>query len=120
MYLAVTSQGKELDSLVDSRFGRAPYIVLFNSEDSTIEAHSNSVNLNQAMGAGIQTANFVASHNVEVLITGNCGPKAFRVLNAAGIQVYSCLTGTVREAIDLYNEDKLKKLTQPNVEGHWS
>ena len=42
-------------------------------------------------GAGIQAAQTVIGRGAEALITGFCGPKAFRVLTAAKVQV---LTGT--------------------------
>ncbi len=120
MLIAITSTGKELKSQMDSRFGRTKYIVIYNTDDSTFEAQDNSLNLNATQGAGIQTAQNVVELNAEILITGNCGPKAFLVLDAAKVKVFASSNTTVEEAIQAYLDNKLKELTSPNVEGHWT
>ncbi|MBM4016796.1 MAG: hypothetical protein FJ288_00475 [Planctomycetes bacterium] len=49
----------------------------------------------------------------------NCGPKAFRVLAAAGIKVFLGATGTVGEAVAAFKEGRLAEAAEANVEGHW-
>jgi len=120
MILAITSTGKDLKSGMDQRFGRAKYIIIYNSDDSSFECHDNNLNLNAAQGAGIQTAQNVVDKGANVVITGNLGPKAFRVLNTASIKAFGSKDSTVEEAIKSYNNNKLIELTNPNVEGHWS
>jgi predicted Fe-Mo cluster-binding NifX family protein len=55
----------------------------------------------------------------QAVVTGNVGPKAFRILNAAGIKVYLSAEGTVAEAIRKFKAGELKETTVANVEGHW-
>ena len=59
----------------------------------------NTPNLNATQGAGIQAAESLARLGVETLITGHCGPKAFRVLSAAGIKVFNTDAPTVAGAL---------------------
>ena len=76
-------------------------------------------NVNALKGAGIQAAGMVSDQGAEVLITGFCGPNAFKVLNAAKIKVASDAKGTVRDAINSFIQGKLAFVDQANVEGHW-
>ncbi len=119
MKVAVTSTGKDLESKVDPRFGRAKWFIVIDTETNQHQAINNEQNLNASQGAGIQTAENISRHGVKALITGNCGPKAFRTLNAAGIQIYCEAGGTVAEALEKFKSGVLKQADGANVEGHW-
>ncbi len=119
MRIAVASQGTDLDSKVDSRFGRAPYFVVYDTQTKESEAVTNSQNVNAAQGAGIQAAENVTAMNVDLVIAGNLGPKAFQALKAAGVKVALWTEGSVSEAIELAQSDKLETSDKANVEGHW-
>lgn len=119
MKIAITSQGKELSSEIDLRFGRAKFLLVVDTEIDGFEVHDNSMNLNAAQGAGIQTGQNIANLDVEAVITGNVGPNAFKTLNAADIKIFLAEKQTVQDAIDLFKAGKLKKVDQANVEGHW-
>ena len=119
MKLAVTSQGNTLDSQVDQRFGRAAYVLIVDTETLEFEAFDNNENKNAFKGAGIQAAAMISDKNAEVLLTGFCGPNAFKVLNAAKIKVASDAKGTVRDAVESFTQGKLTFSDQATVEGHW-
>ncbi|MDD2466329.1 MAG: NifB/NifX family molybdenum-iron cluster-binding protein [Desulfobulbus sp.] len=119
MKVAITSKGVLLDSEVDPRFGRAPYIVVVNTESMDFEALDNSSNVNAFKGAGIQAATMVCEKGAEVLMTGYCGPKAFATLQAGGVKVVDDVTGTVRDAVALIKEGKVTYSTAANKEAHW-
>jgi len=121
MKIALTSRGRSLDVLLDTRFGRAPYFVVYDTVSKETEAVENIQNLNAVQGAGIQAATTVAKTGAEAVISGHCGPKAFRVLQAAGIKVYlsgGALTGT--EALRRFEAGDLKPIDTADVEGHWA
>lgn len=121
MKVAVTSQGQTMDSMVDARFGRAQWFILVDTESGEHEAMDNKQNLNAAQGAGIQAGQNVVELGAEAVITGNVGPKAFRVLQTAGIKIYLCgSTTTAAEAVEQLKAGDLKEVDQANVEGHWS
>ncbi len=119
MKVAVTTGGPDWDAPVDSRFGRAKKFAVVDVEPQTLTVHDNSQNLNAAQGAGIQSAQKVVELGVDAVISGHCGPKAFRVLKAAGIRIYTTQAATVKEAVDLFATGKLAEAADADVEGHW-
>ncbi len=119
MKVAISSSGKTLESDLDPRFGRAQYFLIVDTDTSELEVKENTQNLNLPQGAGIQAGKTVAECGVKAVITGNCGPKAFQVLQAAGIKVVTGIKGTVKEAIEKFKQDNLDFAEAPNVEGHW-
>ncbi len=119
MKIAITSKGTDLDSEVDPRFGRAAYIIIVDSETLEFEVIDNKENVNALKGAGIQAARMVSDTKADVLLTGFCGPNAFKAMNAAKIGVANDATGTVRDAVQAYLDGKLPLSDAANVEGHW-
>ncbi len=119
MRLAITSTGKELDSNLDPRFGRTAYFIIADPETMAFEVVENSQNLNLPQGAGIQAGKTIADNRVDVLITGHCGPKAFKVLQNAGVKIMTGARGTVTDAIEQFNKGELESSAEADVEGHW-
>jgi predicted Fe-Mo cluster-binding NifX family protein len=117
MKVAVTSTGTTLDAQVDPRFGRCANFVIVETRDLSFEAITNS-NASAGGGAGIQSAQLIADQNVSIVITGNCGPNAYRTLEAAGIDVVTGASGTVRDAVASFMNGKLVATDKANVESH--
>ena len=119
MKVAVTSKGTDIDSEVDPRFGRAAYILIVDTETFDFEALDNQENVNALKGAGIQAASMVSKKGAEVLLTGFCGPNAFKAMAAAKIGVANDASGTIKDAIQAYLDGKLPLADAANVEGQW-
>lgn len=119
MKIAVTTSGNDLDGNLDARFGRAPHFLIIDLEPNSFDIIDNAQNLNASQGAGIQAATTVVNAGVQVLITGHCGPKAFRVLKEAGVRIFNAEAKTAREAMELYTRGQLIEATSADVEGHW-
>ena len=117
MKVAVSAQGNDMNALVDPRLGRAQRFLLVDPESVEFEVLDNP-NIGAPGGAGIQTAQLLASKGVQAVITGNCGPKAFTTLHAAGIQVYIGASGTIQQTLEQYKQGHLQLANQPNVGGH--
>lgn len=109
-----------MESKVDPRFGRAGWFLVVDTNTGAFKAVSNEQNINANQGAGIQAAEQVSRQEVSALITGNCGPKAFRTLKAAGIKVYYGVDGTVAEILEQFHKGTLSEASDANVESHWS
>ncbi len=119
MKIIVTACGSEANAKIDERFGRAAYFMLYDQETQTWKSFNNKQNLDTAKGAGIQAAQNVQELDADILITGNVGPKAFRVLEAAGIQIFSARNTTVEKALQDYLGKNLLQLKSASREGHW-
>ncbi len=120
MKIAITTQGKDLDSQLDPRFGRAKSLLVVDTETNQFQAYDNTVNLNASSGAGIQTAQNIANHDVEAVITSNIGPNAVKTLNAASVLVYLAdQSQSAKQALQDFKSGDLEQISESNVEGHW-
>lgn len=117
MKICITSEGGNLDSKVDPRFGRCQYFIIADTDTLAFEAIGNP-NIESMGGAGIQSAQLVASKKVKAVVTGNVGPNAFQTLQAAGIEVCTGASGTVKEAVDKYKKGEFKTVSGPSVGSH--
>ncbi|MCX5814803.1 MAG: DUF134 domain-containing protein [Proteobacteria bacterium] len=119
MKVAITSVDGTLDGIVDERFGRSKKLIIYDSETKNHEVIDNEKNMNSPQGAGIQSAQNVVNSGAGTVISGHLGPNAFRVLQTAGVDVYTASSMTAAQAIQAYEQGKLAKMTGPDVSGHW-
>lgn len=119
MKIAISAQGPDLESLVDPRFGRAEYFILYDTEEEKHEVVDNRQNAASGQGAGVVTAQTVIKLEPDLIISGNLGPKAFQVLSSAGVKSALWSGGSVSEAIELAKNNQLKFADGANVAGHW-
>jgi predicted Fe-Mo cluster-binding NifX family protein len=96
--IAITAQENSPDGALDRRFGRAPFIFVGDSDSDMLQPHPNEAHL-QPGGAGIAAAQWLVDQGVEVLVTGEVGPKAAQVLQAAGVRVHRATADTVADAL---------------------
>jgi predicted Fe-Mo cluster-binding NifX family protein len=119
MKIACTASGDTLEAPFDNRFGRAEKFIIYDTESNTYTVLDNSQNLQAAQGAGVQSAQHVVASGATAIITGHLGPKAARVIFAAGIDAYHADAQTVGEALAMFKSKALKPLRDADVEGHW-
>ncbi|MFP7755900.1 NifB/NifX family molybdenum-iron cluster-binding protein [Thermodesulfobacteriota bacterium B35] len=99
MKLCITASGPDLDSTTDTSFGRAPWLLIVDTDSMAVGAVENA-SAAARQGAGIAAAQLIADHGAEALLTGRVGPKARAALDAAGIRIYEGLAReTVRDAL---------------------
>lgn len=119
MKICVTSSWKSLDDRIDARFGRCQYYIIVDTENSHFEAIQNPA-LCAGGAAGIQAAQLLVDKGIEAVLTGNIGPKAFKVLTEAGIKIVEGLSGvTVKQAIEEFKAGQYQQSTTPSVEPHY-
>lgn len=119
MKIAVTAMESDLNGPVSSRFGRAPFFLLLDSESGEMIESIENPNESVGGGAGVQSSQLLAEKGVEIVLTGNCGPKAFQVFNAAGIDICTGASGTVAEALEEFKAGRISKTESANVQGHF-
>ena len=117
MKIAITSSGPELTSQVDPRFGRCAYFIFIDTDSDKFEAIENSGA--QGMGGvGIQAGQMMIDKGVKAVLTGNCGPNAFQTLKAAGVEVITGVSGTIKEVVDKFKTGDFESVSGPNVSPH--
>lgn len=119
MKIAITSTGQDLTADVDPRFGRAEYFLVVDTETLDFKVVENQQNLNLPQGAGIQAGKTLINTGAKVLITGNCGPKAFNVLETGKVKIITGASGNVKDVVLKFNNGEMKYSNDANVEGHW-
>jgi len=107
-----------MDSQVDPRFGRTACFIIIDTETMDFSAIENS-NIAAAGGAGVSSAKLVIDADVQAVLTGNCGPNAERTLSAGKVKLYTGVSGTVSEAVELFKSGKLTQTEGPNVQSHF-
>ncbi|MDD4990480.1 MAG: NifB/NifX family molybdenum-iron cluster-binding protein [Candidatus Pacebacteria bacterium] len=115
MKIAASSTGKNIEDNVSDVFGRCPYFIIAEIKDDKIEKTEAVKNegTDQMSGAGMSAAQLMAEKNINVVITGNVGPRALDVLKQFNIEIYSA-SGVIKEVLQEFIDGKLKKLKDEN------
>jgi len=117
MRVVVTANGMDLNSEASLTFGRCPGYVFVDTESMEYEGMANPA-ANAYGGAGIQAAQFVIEKGAEAVLTGNVGPNAFEVLQAAGVAIHRHHGGSVRECVEAYRSGRLESAADASVKAH--
>jgi predicted Fe-Mo cluster-binding NifX family protein len=110
MKTVISATGKTLEDNVSEVFARCPYFIIAEIENKEIkgfEAVKNESE-NQMGGAGISASQFLVEKNVDVVITGNVGPRATDVFKQFKVEVYQG-SGLIKEVLDKFIKGELKK-----------
>jgi len=118
MKICITSEGDNLESKVDPRFGRCQYFVVVDTDTMQFEAIKNP-NMDSMGGAGIQSGQLISEKGVEAVVTGNVGPNAYQTLNAAGVLIITGASGKINEVIEKYKKEGFKSTNGPSVDSHF-
>ena len=117
--VCLSSTANNLDAQLDPRFGRCAYLLIVDTETFQFEAIPNMA-AGATGGAGIQAAQTIANKGAKAVLTGNVGPNAFKALSAAGIEIMTDASGSIREVLEKFKSGKLRKTVAPTVMGHSS
>jgi len=112
MKIAVSAAGVDLDSEVDPQFARARYFILVDSESLDFETIENPNRMLRG-GAAVGSARLLVDKGADVVLSGSCGPNAFRTLSLAGIRVVPGARGKVRSAVTAFLHGRLHATPGP-------
>lgn len=109
--IIVTSEGKDRDSLIDQRFGRCKYFLVFDGDEFRPVENEGAI---QGHGAGIRAAQQVAELGADAVITGEVGPNAKDALDKLGIKAYSA-SGAAEEAVrNIEDFEEISETAEPH------
>lgn len=117
MKIAITACGPTADCSIDERLGRAYWILLYHVEEDAWSIIDNSENRNAAQGAGKLTAQALVQLGTTHVLTGEIGPKAFRILKASGARIYLGAAGSAAGALLAWQRGDLREAEAPNEIG---
>jgi len=105
--ISVTAAGET--ATLEMRFGRCPYFAVYDSESKEFEWFENA-GIKATSGAGTGAAQALINRNVDIVISGQFGPKAVQVLEAAKIKMLLAPADLpLNEVISKWQADELKE-----------
>jgi predicted Fe-Mo cluster-binding NifX family protein len=101
MIVIISAQNPSLDSSVDNRFGRSPWLVRLDTATNQWEAFQNP-GASQSGGAGVAAAQFSIDQHAHAVISGDFGPHAASALRAGKVEMrlFAQDVVTVQQAAD--------------------
>lgn len=110
--LAVTVKTDDgLDAPLDPVFGRAARFLVVNPNNGSIEADLGNPFIAENQGAGTGVAGLLKDQNIDAVISGRFGPKAYQALIAFGISMWNAPEGiTARDALVRLARGELTKM----------
>ena len=105
--ISVTAAGEA--ATLEMRFGRCPYFAVYDNETKEFEWFENA-GIKATSGAGTGAAQALINRNVDIVISGQFGPKAVQVLEAAKIKMLLAPADLpLNEVISKWQTDELKE-----------
>ena len=103
--VVVPSTGRSQNSDIAPLFDKAPYFMMFGLGKYEI-VRNPYYRDNRAIGT--EVAQFVVGEGGAVVICNNISMTALKALKDLKVKVYSGFTGTVKQALDIYADGRLK------------
>jgi predicted Fe-Mo cluster-binding NifX family protein len=107
-----------LDGMVCEHFGHSPYFVFVDLDDNgnllNVQTMANPMVENHSCGAVVSV---VSQQKANVMISGGMGMGALMHFQAAGIDVFTGASGSIRDALSAYQAGSLPG-NQANCQGH--
>ena len=97
---------------VADNFGRSNYFAVYDTDAKTFNYIDNSTNLNAVQGAGIQSSSTLVNEKVEVVLSPRIGPKAYSVLNSAGVKMFLIKEAntSLEKAVEFFQKNQLEEM----------
>ena len=101
-----------LDDYVCEHFGRAPTFTIIDLTTNEVKVIPNT---SEHMGGSRLPPELMLEYGVDVMICSSLGPRAIRMFEQFGIEVYVGASGKVREAVQAWQAGKLQQATDENA-----
>ena len=88
MKIGLAIEKRDLQSEINQTFARAPFFVIYNSEDREVLFYDNEAK-SASGGAGIKAAQFFVDKKVDAIIAFRLGENAVKVLINGKIKLFA-------------------------------
>lgn len=106
-----------MDSRIYGHFGRAPYFAVVRIKDNNFEIEDFYLNefLGRKIHIGLNVAKVIIQYDLDMLFTAQIGEIAFYKLRDNYIDIYQVTEEnlTIRQCLELYANNNLKRITAP-------
>lgn len=113
MKVAISATGKDIESNIDARFGRAPFFLIIDTKTKEEQVIANT-SIEHPSGVGVTVGNVVVREGIDAVITNDIGPLAFETFEQCGIKIYQA-KGKIKDAIQQFVKGKLPEITKATV-----
>ena len=110
MKIVISSTGRNIESNIDAKFGRAPFFLIMDTTTKEVKVIENKAR-DRPSGVGITAVNTVEKEGIDAVITADIGPLAFETFEQSGVKIYKA-EGKINDAIRLFEEGKLSEITK--------
>ncbi|MFH1130973.1 MAG: NifB/NifX family molybdenum-iron cluster-binding protein, partial [Pseudomonadota bacterium] len=104
--IAVSSDGPDLDSVISKCFGQGKYLHFVCPKKMKHEFRKIQV-VPSGGQMGLRAAHLVLDSKADFVFAGHCGPNAFGILSAGGVQVVLGVGGRISESVESFNRGEL-------------
>ena len=111
MKIGVPCDTKNINDAVCISFGRAPYFLIYNTEDGSVNFYDNAAADAQG-GAGIKAAQNLVDLGAESVITNSCGINAAEVLEAGHVKLFKAEKASVADNLTKLSNGQLAILSE--------
>ncbi|NOQ29441.1 MAG: dinitrogenase iron-molybdenum cofactor biosynthesis protein [Methanosarcinales archaeon] len=101
-----------IDDAVGQHFGRVPTYTLVDVETNKVEVIPNTSEHRGGVGVPPE---FISKTGTHVMLCSGLGPKAVHMFEEFGIDVFVGAEGTVRDAIEAWQQGRLTEATDENA-----
>ena len=112
MKIGIPTMGENgLDDVVGEHFGRVPTYTIVDMDTNDIKVIENT---SDHMGGQGHPPEILKKEGVTILLCRGLGRRAISMFEDFGIDVFIGASGTVRDAIDAFKNDRLQKASMDN------
>lgn len=101
-----------LESIPYNHFGSAPFFLVVDTETNDVTAINNG-DLNHEHGK-CQPIKAIGGADIDVVLVLGIGAGAINKLNSMGVKVFKANPTSLKENIDLFNDNKLLEFSPAN------
>ena len=115
MKICIPTMGENgLDNLVGEHFGRVPTYTIVDLDTNEVKVIPNTSEHGGGQG---YPPEIMAREGVNVMICQGLGRRAISMFEQMGIDVYIGASGTVKDVVEAFKQEKLQKANADNACG---